>query len=217
MTDPLPTSNDEEERGTAAALRDPLLKAQPKEQQTDTTQQNNNQEPLAEEGTLANHTLNDGDENRQLQHSDNRNLLENNDGPVSENDDDAPHQSCFSPDDLNWIVSLTFILESITCILRFGLHLESSHDTPFVAKLTGGIRIHHGYIGVFLLMVLIMMDSNNNNCSSSCGRDFLTHHPQLRHGCRRFAWSLVCSDLIHHFCVLWPITGSPHFDLVYPK
>ena len=209
MTDPLPTNTDEEEGGTAAAMRGPLLQAQP-EEPTDTTQQNT-RESLAEEGTLANHSVDDSDENRQLQHSDNGNLLENNDGPVS------PHQSCFSPDDLPWIASLTFILESITCILRFGLHLESSHDTPFVAKLTGGIRIHHGYIGVLMLMVLFMMNNNNNNRSSLCGHDFVTHHSHLRPWCRRFAWSLICSDLIHHFCVLWPITGSPHFDLVYPK
>lgn len=27
---------------------------------------------------------------------------------------------------------------------------------------------------------------------------------------------LLSSDLIHHFLVLWPMTGSPDFDLVYP-
>ena len=25
------------------------------------------------------------------------------------------------------------------------------------------------------------------------------------------------SDMVHHFLVLWPITGSPHFDLTYPN
>ena len=28
--------------------------------------------------------------------------------------------------------------------------------------------------------------------------------------------ALVASDLIHHFLVLWPLTGSPEFHIVYP-
>jgi hypothetical protein len=27
---------------------------------------------------------------------------------------------------------------------------------------------------------------------------------------------LIFSDLAHHFIVLWPITGSPEFDIIYP-
>ena len=30
------------------------------------------------------------------------------------------------------------------------------------------------------------------------------------------AIGLVVSDLVHHFLVLWPLTGSPQFDLFYP-
>ena len=29
--------------------------------------------------------------------------------------------------------------------------------------------------------------------------------------------ALIKSDLIHHFLVLWPITGRHEFDLVYPE
>ena len=28
--------------------------------------------------------------------------------------------------------------------------------------------------------------------------------------------AMIVSDLMHHFLVLWPITGDPKFDLVYP-
>ena len=29
--------------------------------------------------------------------------------------------------------------------------------------------------------------------------------------------ALIKSDLMHHFLVLWPFTGSHDFDLVYPE
>lgn len=30
------------------------------------------------------------------------------------------------------------------------------------------------------------------------------------------ALALFASDMIHHFLILWPITGSPHFHFAYP-
>ena len=38
----------------------------------------------------------------------------------------------------------------------------------------------------------------------------------LRHWGLRIGGALFASDLIHHFAVLWPVTGSPGFDLRYP-
>lgn len=32
----------------------------------------------------------------------------------------------------------------------------------------------------------------------------------------RVGAALILSDLAHHFLVLWPIAGDPHFDWVYP-
>ena len=29
--------------------------------------------------------------------------------------------------------------------------------------------------------------------------------------------ALVISDLVHHFLVLWPVTGNPQFQLFYPR
>jgi hypothetical protein len=46
----------------------------------------------------------------------------------------------------------------------------------------------------------------------------LTHrYPRIYDWLWILAFSLIASDLIHHFLVLWPLTGSPHFDLTYPS
>lgn len=92
------------------------------------------------------------------------------------------------------------ILEGITCLMRFGLELESSRDTAFLATLTFGVRIHHGYVGAAVMLVGALL-----------GR-----HPTLARLLIIAGLGLLVSDLVHHFAVLWPITGSPEFDLVYP-
>ncbi|BBM87203.1 hypothetical protein [Candidatus Uabimicrobium amorphum] len=96
----------------------------------------------------------------------------------------------------------TIIVEAITCLFRFGFNMASSKDTKFIAKITFGIRIHHGYIGVLLLLWAFFIRRKKNN---------LFYLLVISGIC------LVFSDLIHHFLVLWPITGDPHFDLVYPE
>lgn len=91
------------------------------------------------------------------------------------------------------------ITELATVVLRFGLNLQSTRDTAStVGLLTFGLRIHHGYIGVFLLLL---------------GWCFPRGH---RNALWIVAIALILSDLAHHFLVLWPIEGSPQFDLVYP-
>lgn len=92
-----------------------------------------------------------------------------------------------------WILGLTLFLEAITLFFRFGLHLQSTRDTAKLGTYTFGIRIHHGYLGVPLIFA------------------------KRRYWCIRIGWALICSDLIHHFLVLWPTTGSPQFDLIYPR
>ncbi len=99
----------------------------------------------------------------------------------------------------NWIIILTLALEAFTCLLRFGLKLESTRDTEFLSTLTFGMRIHHSYLGI--LLVLLVMNLDPGSFSRRWGW--------------RIAWALVASDLIHHFLVLWPITGDPQFHLYY--
>ena len=100
--------------------------------------------------------------------------------------------------DAYWLAVLALLFETITLTLRFGLDLQSTRDTEFIGHYTGGLRIHHGYIGVLMLMV----------------------SPVTPRSWRVWLWriggALIASDLAHHFLVLWPLTGSPEFDLVYP-
>ena len=96
---------------------------------------------------------------------------------------------------------MTVAIEAFTCILRFGSGLESTKDTAAIGSFTFGIRIHHGYIGALLL----------------AAGWFMPAHHRWRPWMLRVGAPLFLSDMIHHFLVLWPITGHPHFDLVYPE
>ena len=70
-----------------------------------------------------------------------------------------------------------------------------------VGRFTGGIRIHHGYVGLLLM-----------------GLGALLRQKKL--ACARWLWvigtALLLSDLIHHFALLWPLMNDPMFHLVYP-
>ena len=102
-----------------------------------------------------------------------------------------------------WSVWLTVALEVLTCALRFGAKLESTRDTAStVGRLTFGVRIHHSYIGAVVLIVAMVI---------------LNRRPWLGRYLLIIGAGLLFSDLIHHFLVLYPITGSPHFHLWYPQ
>lgn len=96
-------------------------------------------------------------------------------------------------------VVLAVAIEAVTVLLRFGADLQSTRDTAWVARLTFGLRVHHGYLGALALAALLVL------------RD-----PAWRRGALILGLGLLLSDLAHHFLVLWPWTGSPQFDLVYP-
>ncbi len=97
------------------------------------------------------------------------------------------------------IAILTAAIELVTVILRFGLGLEAQVDTAWMARFTFGYRDHHGYWGVLLLIVAA----------------FVRKRPALRNAFLVIGASLFLSDMIHHFLVLWPVTGSPEFHLRY--
>ena len=109
-------------------------------------------------------------------------------------------------------ILFTALFEGVTCFMRFGLGLQSTRDTSSLAKYTGGIRIHHGYLGVVLAAVSYLCCRDDylagGGSSSSGGSVHLWMFPV---GC-----ALIISDLIHHFIVLYATTGDPQFDLVYP-
>ncbi|MEP3479693.1 MAG: hypothetical protein ABJZ55_10630 [Fuerstiella sp.] len=101
-----------------------------------------------------------------------------------------------------WAVVLTVAFEALTCVLRFGLKLESTRDTASVlSHFTCGYRIHHSYIGgAMILLAAVLWDRN----------------PRWMSWCLVIGLGLFFSDMIHHFLVLWPVFGSPQFDLTYP-
>jgi hypothetical protein len=93
---------------------------------------------------------------------------------------------------------LALLFEAITIGLRFGFQLQSTRDTTAIGAITFGLRVHHGYIGLFLVPLAWCFPLG------------------LRHAVWMIAIGLIFSDLAHHFLILWPITGSPEFHLVYP-
>ncbi|MFM7036816.1 MAG: hypothetical protein ACKO2L_03760 [Planctomycetaceae bacterium] len=91
--------------------------------------------------------------------------------------------------------------ELVTLVLRFGFSLESTRDTAStVGLLTAGLRVHHSYVGMLLLPVAAWLPQRA---------------AWLERRLAAIAAGLVLSDLVHHFVVLWLITGSAQFDLFY--
>jgi hypothetical protein len=110
-----------------------------------------------------------------------------------------PSKSVWGP-----ILALTLVIEAVTAFFRFGLGLESTRDTAnSIGRLTLGLRIHHGYIGVVLLLIGWWL--------------WRRGHPPITRWLFIIGGSLALSDLVHHFIVLWWATGSPEFDLFYPR
>jgi hypothetical protein len=99
-----------------------------------------------------------------------------------------------------WIATITLGIELLTCFLRFYAGLESTRDTYFLSPLTFGLRIHHGYIGILLIIISLFIHN-------SIGKPWIM----------RVGIALALSDIIHHFIVLKLITGNSHFDFFYPK
>ncbi len=97
-----------------------------------------------------------------------------------------------------WTLALAIVIEAATCVLRFGFGLQSTRDSAALARFTLGLRIHHGYVGIVLMGVAACLKPS-----------------RMRTGLGIVGGALAASDLAHHVVVLWPITGSPQFDLTY--
>ena len=98
-----------------------------------------------------------------------------------------------------WALALTVAIELFTVFLRFGIGLEAQTDTAFMASITFGYRDHHGFWGIGLLIAAA----------------FAWKRTAARNALLIVGSALVASDMIHHFLVLWPLTGSPEFYLRY--
>jgi hypothetical protein len=93
------------------------------------------------------------------------------------------------------------VFEILTCVLRFGFALESTRDTASsIGRLTMGMRIHHSYIGIACVGLAFWLEQR---------------FPKSSFHLLAIGIGLFISDMIHHFVVLWIITGNPQFDLLY--
>ena len=100
-----------------------------------------------------------------------------------------------------WSLIMTAAIEIFTVIMRFALDVQSTRDTASnIGVLTCGIRIHHGCFGVIIVIIALLLSKRRLALS----RWILVA-----------GIALICSDLIHHFAVLWPIVGSHEFDFAY--
>jgi hypothetical protein len=100
-----------------------------------------------------------------------------------------------------WSFVMTALVELFTVILRFGFRLESTRETAAtVGVLTHGIRIHHGTVGLLVVILALIC---------------FKVQPAASRWMLVVGMALICSDLIHHFVVLWLIVGSPEFDIAY--
>ena len=97
---------------------------------------------------------------------------------------------------------LALLIEAVTLFCRFRCGLVATRDTRCLRRFTWGLRVHHGYVGVLMAVVAW---GPLAGCSSWKGSFSIC------------SMGLIVSDLVHHFLVLWPLTGSPEFDLVYPQ
>ena len=105
----------------------------------------------------------------------------------------SPRETCA------WGLALAGAIEALTCVLRFGFELESHVHTSAMAPFTFGLRVHHGYWGILLLVIAA----------------FVKKRRAFRNALLVLGLGLFVSDVVHHFLVLWPITGSPEFYLMY--
>lgn len=102
-----------------------------------------------------------------------------------------------------WIllaVGLTLLFEAVTLALRVGGGYESRVATAGLADFTFGLRIHHGYVGLAMLVSFPWMRRR---------------YPDQANRWSAAGLALALSDALHHGAALWVLNGSPGFDLTY--
>ncbi|MFH0951969.1 MAG: hypothetical protein V1838_02135 [Patescibacteria group bacterium] len=93
---------------------------------------------------------------------------------------------------------LAVFFEMVTSLFRFAFYHLVIRFHRTVAILTGGYHVHHAFIGIiFLIIGLIIADPGVKNIAIFIGV------------------GLLVSDLLHHFVVLWIVTGQHEFQLRY--
>jgi hypothetical protein len=95
---------------------------------------------------------------------------------------------------------LALLVEAVTALLRFGLGMRAADHQHLLRRLTFGIRLHHGYLGLAFLG----------------GWAFMSVVPRFRAGFWRsgllvLGIGLLLSDALHHLVVLKLATGGTEF------
>ena len=97
------------------------------------------------------------------------------------------------------VLVCTMLMEGALCVGRFGLGVSMKEHEGTITRYTLGVRIHHGYVGAVVLLVV------------ATGRLVGVPWKPWSRIVTVVAWSLVLSDAIHHFLVLYLITGATEF------
>ena len=98
---------------------------------------------------------------------------------------------------------LTAVFEAFTALCRFGLNMVATRDTAStIGAITLGVCVHHSYLGIVLAAIAFFG---------------LKSRPAVARWLLAVGMALICSDLLHHFVVLWLATCDPAFDLLYPR
>ncbi len=88
-------------------------------------------------------------------------------------------------------------IEAVTLAGRYLGGVQVTRDTSWLAPLTLGYRIHHGYFGLLILLFGSLLPGRWRRWGWTLG------------------WALLLSDLLHHFVVLWWLEGDPQFHIRY--
>jgi len=95
-------------------------------------------------------------------------------------------------------------IEGITAMLRFRIGLRADAVTPRTLKrLTFGLHVHHSYTGVAGLGTGLALSG--------------LHLGWWTGWVAAAGLAMLLSDLLHHFAVLWPITGDHEFRARWPE
>ena len=108
----------------------------------------------------------------------------------------------FIQSDKGYIISIlacTLICELATCTGRFALKISFKEKEQVIKKLTFGIRIHHSYVGIGMIL------------AAAIASLFVSGKPPWLSLLGILGWGLLLSDIIHHFLVLYLVTGNTEF------
>jgi hypothetical protein len=108
----------------------------------------------------------------------------------------------FIQSDKGYVISIlvcTLICELSTCVGRFGFKISLKEKEQVIKKLTLGIRIHHGYVGIGMILAAVVANA------------YVSSHSPWPSLLGVVGWGLLLSDTIHHFLVLYFMTGKTEF------